>query len=79
MTIRQRWKRKRDLALAIVALHDVASQEFIGDVFDLHRGSVSVILEDLQREFAADGGLTLDRVAREIRALRGKPSRKAIR
>ena len=72
MTRGQRWRRRRDLALALVANRG-ASNRFLADVFDLNPSSVSRILARLRAEFGADG-LTSEVLAASMRAVRNSPA-----
>ena len=67
MTLGQRWTRRRNLALALVALEG-ASHRYLGDVFDIHPSRVCRILKELEGEFGPVGGLNRANILSAIKA-----------
>ncbi len=62
MTIPQKWRRKRNLTLALASLNG-ASCWFLGDVFDLSPSRVTNIIDELRQEM---GELTPEAIILEI-------------
>lgn len=76
MTRGARWRRRRNLVLALASVQGV-SLRFLGDVYDLDHSRVCRIVRELRAELGTGGKLTAEDIRRAIVAGNDRP-RKAL-